>query len=187
MIPSLILPLALLVLTLIVLILFSAYHHDRRARLNTVYHRIGEIRRNNQPPADAFARDPESTRLRTFLHGYLQVPETVLGFNSQSGLTNSDLSRLVALWSALGDNAELCYGYIDEHKRHPLSAVSSRYASLWNEFEYLGERWVYWYGIDSTLVDLRRDFYRHDAAVIREGLRFGDVGDYLFKPETPPI
>lgn len=163
----------------------NQYFVDRRQRLDQTYRYIGWLRRQNHYPADQFTRSPKSELLRGFLRSCLCVPETILGFDNQSQLTLADLSRLVTLWAALGADATICYGFVDEHKRHPFRYGPGSYATIWVEFRYEGEPWVYWYCNDASIVERRRDFYRHDAATILHDLlhdlRFADAGARLFK------
>lgn len=159
-----------------------SYVGDRRQRLHQAYRYVGRIRRNAARPPEYFIRDePSRDTLCGFLRSCLCVPETILGFGSQSQLTPADLSRLVTLWAALGADATICYGFVDEHKRHPFRSAPGSYATIWVEFRYEGEPWVYWYRNDASIVEPRRDFYRRGAATILHDLRFADAGARLFK------
>lgn len=159
----------------------NQYLADRRQRLDQAYRHIGWLRRQNQYPADQFTRAPKSELLRSFLRSYLSVPETILGFDSQSQLTLADLSRLATLWAALGGDARLCYGFVDEHKRRPFRAIPGGYATIWIEFRYNGDPWVYWYRDDASIVEARREFYRRGAATLLHDVEFNKLGCYLFK------
>ena len=181
MTPELILSIASIVVVLCLILIVACYLYGRRDRLRRAYRHIGTSRRQSRYSSDMFIRAPESELLQCFLRSYLKVPDTVLGFDSQSQLTLGDLSRLATLWAALGNDANLCYGFIDEDKRFPRRSNAGSHASFWVEFSFLGEMWVYWYEDDVAIVDYRRSFYRRGAATILQDLRFSDAGRYLFK------
>lgn len=177
---DLILTIVLLIAALCACFGVACYLFERRDRLKRAYRHVGRARRQSGLRPEMFIRDPEKYLLRSFLKGYLQVPESVLGFSSQSQLSDGDLSRLATLWAALGNDANLCYGFIDESKRHRFRPSIGSHASLWVEFAFDGESWVYWYD-DAAVVDRRRDFYRNGAATILHDARYRELGSYLFK------
>lgn len=180
---NLILSIALIIAALIACFGVACHVYERRDRLKRAYRHVGRSRRQSKLDPDMFARDPRKYLLRRFLGEYLKVPETVLGFNSQSQLTDSDLSHLVTLWAALGNDANLCYGAIDDDKRRPFNFSGiGNHASIWVEFAFDGEQWVYWYNDDETIVDRRRDFYHKGAAIILQDARYRELGHCLFKP-----
>lgn len=165
-----------------IVLMISYLTTERRARLRQAYREVGRVRRQSSYPADYFARDPASQeRLRSFFRSHLEVPDKILGFDHESQLTIGDLSRLATLWHAFGDDANLCYGFVDDNKRHPFHPNSFRYSTIWVEFRYDGELWVYWYRDSAAIVDRRRDFYRRGAATILHDLRFRGAGCHLFK------
>lgn len=181
MLENLILPIALIVIALCACFIAACRLYERRDRLKRAYRHIGRTRRQSGPHSDRFIRDPERYHLRSFLRSYLQVPDSVLGFNSQSELSDGDLSRLVTLWASLGDDANLCYGVINESKRYRFRPDTGNHASIWVEFAFDGEQWVYWYEDDASIVDRRRDFYRNGAATILHDARYRELGHHLFK------
>ena len=178
-----ILPIVLVIVVFFVIFAVACYIYSSRDRLHRAYRRVGNARRQSGIDSDMFARDPERYLMRSFLRSCLQVPDSVLGFSSQSQLTDGDLSHLVTLWAAFGDDANLCYGMINDDKRHPFrpSGIGS-HASIWVEFPFDGEYWVYWYNDDETVVDRRRDFYHNGAATILHDARYRELGPHLFKP-----
>lgn len=181
--PNLLAAIAVAIFLFAICLWIGHYVSDRRHRLRQAYLAIGKARRQSSDyPADYFIHDADRQELlRCFLRGYLQVPDNILGFDSRSGLTLADLSRLATLWRALGYDANLCYGLIDESKRRLFAANSLSYATIWVEFRHDGELWVYWYDGDAATVDYRRDFYRRGAATIIHDVSFRDAGAYLFK------
>ena len=181
MFETFVLPVALTCIALCVCLIVACRIFDRRDRLGRAYRHVGKARRQCQYAPEMFSRAPEVHRLIRFLREQLKVPETVLGFDSQSQLSSGDLSRLVTLWAALGDDANLCYGFVDDSRRRLRSSTPGKHASIWVEFSHLGELWVYWYETDSAVVDFRRAFYKNDAATIINDVRFSEAGAYLFK------
>lgn len=177
---DLILSIVLMVIGLLIIFVIICRCYSRRDGLRRAYHHINKARRQSKYPPEMFTRAPEVNMLIRFLREELKVPETVTGFESQSQLSLGDLSRLVTLWAALGEDANLCYGFIDDSRRRPRHSAFGSHASIWVEFSFLGELWVYWYEDDAAVVDYRRSFYHHGATILHD-LRFNSAGSCLFK------
>lgn len=176
---------AFIVISLCVLCIFACRQVYRRGCLSCAYRRIGELRRNPRYRPDIFAGSQKASDiLHDFLRSYLKVPDSQLGYDSASHLTDHDLSRMVTLWEALGDQATLCYGMVREVKDKPFDPEPALAPTIWIEFSHLDGMWVYRYGRDSTLVEPRSAFYRRGSTVIHS-VTFAEVGPFLFRDGFP--
>lgn len=185
MAPEFIATAALIVIVLCGICILACRQIDRKERLGRAYRRIGELRRNPRYRPKIFAGSQKaSDLLHDFLRSYLKVPDTQLGYESVSGLTDHDLSRMMVLWETLGAQATLCYGMVREVKDKPFDPEPALAPTIWIEFSHLDGMWVYRYGRDSTLVEPRSSFYRRGSTVIHS-VTFAEVGPFLFKDGFP--
>lgn len=183
--PEFIATAALIVIVLCGICILACRQIDRKERLGRAYRRIGELRRNPRYRPEIFAGSQKaSDLLHGFLRSYLKVPDTQLGYESVSGLTDHDLSRMMVLWEALGAQATLCYGTARDPKKKFSDPEPPLFLTLWIEFSHLDGMWIFWHSHKGTLVEPRSTFYRRDAVAV-QSVTFAEAGSYLFKDGFP--